>query len=415
MKFSIDDIEADESFEEFLNARGIIQKTRKRHIYLMTVFCNFQGQKPIELIEEAEEDETKGIKKRKRRIKRKLINYVVHLKQNKKATSTIKGYLTDIKAFYDYHDIDLPKLPKNIYENKDLKLRNIAFDEVPEIEHIKKACNTTKIRFKTMILLHFSSGMGASEVRNLTYRDFILAVEDDLQFEDPMNIVNVANKAINSEKIIPTWKLGRYKKARPYVTFSSPESVRAIGEYLLYRLHNNETIKDMDDYLFVTRKNTQIADITYNTAFERLNNRCGFGKRKNGFHFFTSHRLRVAFGTAAKECGVDPVDIRRMLGQKGEDLDDAYLKTTAVRLKNEYMKFVHLLSIEKLEVIQYGDQDVLSLVNRIEELEKGKEEDKEFYRENVKPLLHMVDVLNKDPDLLEKYKEAERRLLEKEN
>ncbi len=123
--------------------------------------------------------------------------------------------------------------------------------------------------------------------------------------------------------------------------------------------------------MFVTVNNEKIRDNNYTHTFSRLNNKCGFGKRSQGNHFFTSHRLRVAFGTAAKNRGIDPVDIRRMLGQRGDELDDAYLKTTAERLKREYMRFVQDLSVEKLEVIEYGDKEVREMARKIEILEKA--------------------------------------------
>ena len=392
MQLSSKDIKNDETFQEFLDARGITAKTVRKHIISMKHYCNLHQQTPTQLIEEAEIEQDNGVKRKKRKIRKKLIKYVAWLKENNRSTGTIKVYLTDIKAFYDDCEIDIPKLPKNICENKDLKLRNIAFDEIPTKEHVRKACSNTTIRNKAMILLHFSSGMGSSEVRNLKYNDFLVAVGEYLDIDETnkLNVVKIANQILKTKECIGTWKLGRYKKARPYITFNSPESNYAIANYLLYRIQENKFIFDLKDYLFVTNSNKLIEENTYIGAFEHLNKSCGFGKRKNGNNFFTSHRLRVAFGSSAKANGVDAVDIRRMLGQKGDYLDDAYLKTTAVRLKAEYMKFVRDLSIEQIEVIKYGDEEVRKIRTDLDmyksELAREKEKQNELKAEKDKEI-----------------------------
>lgn len=381
MKFSVKDIENDETFQDFLNSRGITKNTRRKLTYQMKNYCNYQELTPTQLIEEADEEQDAGTKRKNRTIKKRLINYVNNLKDETKATSTIKSYLSDIKSFYNDNEIDIPKLPKNIYHNKDLALRNIAFDEIPTKEHVKKACSIASIRNKAMILMHFSSGMGSSEVRNLTYVDFLNSILDYIDIDDynELNSVYIAKQILKVKDCIGTWKLGRYKKARPYVTFNSPESTHAIAEYLIYRFQNNRPVLSLDDYLFITYSYNKINPTSHTLMFERLNDACGFGYRKNGNRFFTSHRLRVAFGTAGKERGIDRIDIKRMMGQKGDLLDDAYLKTTAERLKNEYMKFVQDLSIEMIEVIEYGDKDVLKMAHKLEVLEKAYLKNKEIY------------------------------------
>jgi len=407
MKFSNEVIINDEVFQEFLDARGIVKKTRRKHIINMTNYCNLHQQTPTELIEEAESEQDAGIKRKKRTLRKKLIKYVAWMKEKNRATSTIKVYLTDTKAFYDDCEIDIPKLPKNICENKDLKLRNIAFDETPTKEHVKKACDTTNIRNKAMILLHFSSGMGSSEVRHLKYEDFLIANEEYLNIDenDKLNAFKVANQILKVKDCIGTWKLGRYKKARPYITFNSPESNHAIANYLLHRINRNKFILNLNDFLFVTHHNKFIAENTYTSTFGRINKSCGYGKRKNGYNFFTSHRLRVAFGTSAKTKGVDTIDIRRMMGQKGDYQDDAYLKTTAIRLKEHYIKFVKDLSISEIDVIQYSNEEVRKIRRDLDVYKSESAREKEI-QEKIKA------EKDREIELLKKENQLTRKLVE---
>lgn len=133
MQYSVKDIRKDELFSEFLDARGITQKTKRKHTTGMRSYCNFCLQElvneweqkgiiiskhvslmsgPSFLIEEADEEQDKGIKRKKREIRKNLIKFVNYLREKNKMTLTIDTYLTTIKAFYDDNDIDILDYPK---------------------------------------------------------------------------------------------------------------------------------------------------------------------------------------------------------------------------------------------------------------------------------------------------------------
>ena len=66
------------------------------------------------MIEEADEEQDKGIKLRERKVKEYILDYIDAEKDNGKASSNMKSYLETIRALYYENDIDLPKTKKYI-------------------------------------------------------------------------------------------------------------------------------------------------------------------------------------------------------------------------------------------------------------------------------------------------------------
>jgi len=52
---------------------------------------------------------------------------------------------------------------------------------------------------------------------------------------EPYNVPDLRNGLSTREHIIPTWHVERVKTGEPYFTFSSPESIEAILNYLKRR------------------------------------------------------------------------------------------------------------------------------------------------------------------------------------
>lgn len=178
--------------------------------------------------------------------------------------------------------------------------------------------------------------MGASEVRNLTFKDFVTAIEEylDLDDTDKNNMFKVAVNLKDKKEIVGTWKIRRYKTKMPYITFNSPESTVAIVDYIFYRYKMNKPIKNIDDPLFTTKDNAKITSGSHYKLFLRLNDRVGFGLRTKKRRFFTSHMLRKLFTTSLYQAGVDKLAIDWMLGHKINPVTEATLKLKR-RLKKE--------------------------------------------------------------------------------
>jgi integrase len=372
------DIEKDPCVRDFIRSRSLRESTKDGYLLRINQYCKFIGKTPTELIDEAEEEQDQGIKTRKRKIKDYVLDYVEDLKNNNRSNNTIRTNLETIFGFYRAFDIDPPRLRNLVPSNYD----NPSFEELPELKHVKQAIRAcSSIRDRAIILLHFSSGMGSSEIRNLTCRNFIAAVDEylDLDDIDKENMFKVAVNLKDKENLIGTWKIRRYKTNMPYITFNSPESTLAIVDYVFYRYKMNKLVNNMDDPLFVTKDNAQITTHMHQKMFMRLNDRVGFGKRTEKRRFFTSHMLRKLFTTLLYKSGVDKLAIDWMLGHKINPITEAYFKTNEKDLKKNYMKALNHLTLEKVKTRRIKSSEVKDIVR---DLDKKEEEIKQLREEN---------------------------------
>ena len=147
MEYSSNDIKNDELVKEFFD-RVLSETTKRQYILVFKNYSNWRGQLPSEFIEEADIEQNKGIKLKKRKIKRDLIDYINFLKDEGKTQNTVSTYLKCVKALYRDNDIVLPpKLP--IAFSKDAKLKN-GIEELPTIDDVITLYNAGDLRDKAI-------------------------------------------------------------------------------------------------------------------------------------------------------------------------------------------------------------------------------------------------------------------------
>ena len=225
----------------------------------------------------------------------------------------------------------------------------ITTDDIVGKEHILRALEHCNLKYKAILLLMSSSGMGRAEIIHLTYKDFLNAISEYYKpsVKEQFDIYLLAEKVQKKiEDIIPTWQIKRYKTKMPFMTFSSPESTQSIVYYLLERIKNNKPITGIDDPLFVS-KGHQIDNNSFNQYFIQINDKCDFGFV--GHHrFFTSHKLRKYFASTLNKNNVPEISTQWMLGHSIDKVTDAYFKLDVNALKEQYKRVVKDLSIEKV-------------------------------------------------------------------
>jgi integrase len=350
MEFTIEDINYDRYVQDFYQARGLRLSSQESYNIRLKSYCNFLCKSPKELLDISEkEQEDLNIKMKDRKIKRYLLDYADHLRKNGRSESTIKGNLETVKAFYHEYEIETPRI-RVFFTSEN---QNMSYEELPTKEHIKKALKVCGVRAQALVLLHYTSGMGASEVRNLTYGNFIDAMDDYLELDeyDLLNIhkvVKILRK--KHKKLVGTWKIKRYKTGMPYITFNSPESNVAILDYLLERIRKNKKIRNLQDPLFVSHFNQIMSSQIHSFTFKEINDRAGFGLRNKKRYFFTSHMLRKLFTTTLYKAKVDELPINWMLGHKINPITESYFKADVKSLKKHYLKALNELSLENFEV-----------------------------------------------------------------
>jgi integrase len=270
--------------------------------------------------------------------------------------------LTIIRSFYKEFDLDLPRT----YLKQ--KQTTETIKDIPSKEDIRFALKHTDLKYKAIITLMLSSGMGASEISSLTYEHFYNSiskyVESDVK--DPLNVVEIEeilNK--NDVLIVATWNLQRIKTGLNYTTFSSPESIYSILEYL--RKYPPE---NLSSHLFrsqVTRE--KLTPETIFKYFHRLNLNCGFGM-PNRQSFLRSHSLRKYFATTLYKKGIPQLSIDFLLAHKIDNDTSAYFKADIESLKNQYITCIEGLSIESTKTVTLKSPEFIEVMDRLEEMER---------------------------------------------
>lgn len=381
MKFTNDDILKDTEFKGFLRSKSLKESSINLYVIRLRIYCDFHQMSISELIDEAEKEQESGkVKKRRRKVNERLGDFADHLVKEGKSVYTVRGYIESIKAIYNYCDIDTEKI------GVPSPNKNKAYEELITIDEIKLAVQSATIRDRAIILTHMSSGMGLSEVKGLTYGNFIKAVEEYTNKRGYIKPEDLISMLDGIEDIIPRWKMVRVKTDYPFITFTSPEATRETLRYLEYRQSRAFPITNEDDILFCSTNpgkkgangvGQEISKKAYVAIFQRLNDKLGFGKKENTFRRFTSHELRRFFGTQCIRAGLDKMSTDWMMGHAIDEQDAAYFKIREDDLRKRYLKALPYLTLDDVKRVQIDDPEVKELRKQLvesQELNKSYEQ-----------------------------------------
>lgn len=374
MEFNKEDIINDSVFKDFIRSRGIKEQTIRLYESRIRHYCNFTGKSPSELIEEAEEEQDAGIKRRRRKVKIYLLDFIDYQKEKGRGKTTIKSYIETIKGFYYDNDIDIPKIRNSFKDTNNPTLEKLPTKE----EYITAIKHCVTLRDKAILLLQLSSGMGAAEVRNLKYYHFYNALKEyiNLHESDIFDISKIKHQTKEISDLVGIWQVVRYKTGMPYITFSSPEATHAIIDYLIER-NIQKSIVSLEEPLFIAN-GKQISEHAFSFIYRRINQRANFGNRNKNRDFLTSHIPRKMFATTMYESDVEFMAVEWMLGHKIDDTRAAYYKNNVENLKKQYLEGLEGLTLEKIKVkkVTTPEYDIL-----LKELNELRERDENYEKE----------------------------------
>jgi integrase len=399
-KFSLEEISNDQCVTDFIDSREIKEGTKKAYIQRIKRYCNVINKSPIELVEEAEEEQDNSIKSRKRKIKSYLISYKKYLESIGTTPMASRSNMTTVKSFYQAFDIEVPRLKiKQLNEN-------VSLEDTISFEDIKQIVSSAPLRDKAIIMLMLSSGMGAGELKALNYGDFVKSFQDYIKLSknDLFDVEFIYGKLKDRDDLIGTWNITRIKTGMPYYTFNSPESSKSILDYLLERDRMNSYPTDLDEPLFISREKNRLSSMGFIYIFQRLNDKLGLGHRNKFRHTFTSHQLRKLFSTTLYSNGVDKVVVDWLLGHRINQQTEAYFKTNEKDLKNRYTNEVQHLSLEKVKVKEIRTKEFDDLLRK---MGKQEEETKRKLDEKDTELNKITDAFSKVAELLLKEQKEE--------
>jgi integrase len=377
------EISKDTFFRNFIGSKNLSKSTEIVYLGRIKSFCDFRDKKPSELIQEAQIESGN-------KINDYFYDYIENLKKNGKSPSTIINQTDTVKSFYHSFDIDINGIKPIILpetDNSDYKI--ISSDQ------IREALELSSLRDKAIILLHLSSGMEATELRSLTYGDFVNSLDEyfDLNKEELLNVKKIANIVLNSDDLVGTWKIEKHRTEKDYVTFNTPESTKAILNYLIDRERKNKPIKSLNDPLFVNSQNQALKKSAHGSIFKRINNRANFGYLTKKRRFFSSTMLRKFFKSRLYELEIDETIVNAFLGQKLDKNIDYHSNNQVKILKKNYREISGELSMEnanqKTETVTSKEYKIL--IDKLNEKNKELEEIKDYLK-HIKEEMNFADV-----------------------
>lgn len=365
----------EEIFQDFIQERNLSDSTSRLYKAALSDYSKFHNMTLQELIDEADQEEEDMVRAKKRKIKKRLISYRSHKIKNKTPYNTLTVYFAYVKTFYRHNDVEIPYLPRASLK----KEFHERYTDIPTREDIQQALESTKnLQHKALILFMSSSGTAAAETLALTVHEFIKATSE---YHNSHKIHDVIQDLENRKDIIPIFDMVRKKTNYPYYTCCSPEAVQYIIRYLKSRKELTN-----DSKLFEIKNTHSMLSV-----FIRLNEINNFGKVGHG-NFFHSHALRKFHATTIGNRDL----VNALQGRKPDSTTGAYFKDKPERLREEYIKIVHKLTIGKTETFTLKSKEFLKLENENRSIKENQEKIE-------KTLEDLVRFAKQDPDKFAEY------------
>lgn len=319
-------IEESQYFNQFLKERNLSKATVKQYKTSLNQYAQFNNMSIDELIDEADAEEEKGIRLKKRTLKTRLVNFRSHIIETD-SQNTIQNKMTQVRAFYRHFEIEVPQLPylsrKNIR-----KEAPISYDDIPTKTIIREALDFSNLMMRSFILLQCSSGMGKAEALSLSVGQFLESTglyDESKSIHD--NLVNIYK---SEEMIIPTFKMKRQKVNEYYYTFCTAEAVHEIVKMLL----NERRELTCESKLFKVSSNY------INTLMAQINDVLMLGTVNGQYRRFRSHMLRKFNATQLcnGENALSEEEIDFLQGRSRGRIRETYLKKNPLELNHKYIK-----------------------------------------------------------------------------
>ena len=332
------------------------KSTRETYEKAVKLYCSHNDMELFELLQEAEEEENKGVKWKLSSLKRRLISYRHFLLENF-SYNTFRTYFSPIINIYKFFDIEIYDLP-NLNHKAIKKSKPINFRDLPDKEIIREAVNMSSPLIKAVILFMCSSGCALQETVNLTVNDYLQSIGD---YTKKRNVYEAINEIRSRDDIVPTWDIWRQKTNKYYTTYSSPESVIAINSYLLTR----EDKVTGSSRLFQYNKNY------IQQRFIRINNELNLGTVGDyNYGRFRSHMLRKFHASALYNDGMSLDKVNDLQGKAKNKTDQAYFMTNPEDLKYEYISHLPAVTInEEVKKLSIKSPEFIQMENDKRKLE----------------------------------------------
>jgi integrase/recombinase XerD len=238
-----------------------------------------------------------------------IVNYLIHLQSQGKATATIARRLAALKAFYQFlvREKRIPQDPTANLESPKLEKRLPKVLSVREVELLLQQPEPGQpagLRDRAMLELLYATGIRVSELVNLD--------ADHINLE--MGYIRCSGKG-SKERIVPLGSIA-IQSCREYLHAGRSKLVRDRDEPALFVNHHGRRLT-RQGFWKIVKKYAEDA---------RINKE------------ITPHTLRHSFATHLLENGADLRSVQEMLGHADISTTQIYTHVTKGRLKEVYAR-----------------------------------------------------------------------------
>lgn len=378
-------VESDPIFKEFCQNRELSPNTVRLYRIGLQKYVDFTGKSLTELLEESEDEESQNVIFRKRKLNQYLNGFKFLLNELSISDSYKSLLMVQVKAFYNEFEIQLPR-PKRRKNTKNEFQKTIA--SIPTKDEIIKFMERANDVYKAVIIMGLSSGMGISEICSLTFKHLYDATEIKPYTG---TILEIIDKLKAKGDIIPRWDLIRVKTGKPYFTFSSPESVELIINYLdtLHFKHGLYEPKPEDKLFRSLKTCDELKPYNAGLIFNLINKSNGF-RKENGRYVIRTHALRKYFATTCEKNKVPHLSTKWLLGHKINGTDSSYFFADPEAVKMDYLEVLPHLSVEDIETKTILSPEFKELKEKYELDSKAKDEEMARMNKRLELMEHLL-------------------------
>lgn len=376
------DVRDSPKLKRFCLERNLGDHTVRKYYVNLKRYVNFCNKTLEELLEEADEEEDRVTRQGRRKIRERLIDFRVYLKENY-ATNTVLTNMTCVTTFYKHFDITIPELPRMVYNESPNS--SIEFKDLPTIDDIKTAIENSKNpKHKALYLFMACNGTSRNEISKFKYSQFLSAIQEYFpDVETPQDIVDALDGKCDELDIIPIFKMYREKTRYHYYTAISPECVQFCINYI-----KQQGLGLKEDTPFF-----QLSADGVSGAFKLMNNKMKWGK-KGSIDFFSPHRIRK-FNASA----IEDTDFANYIqGRKPNKIRETYFKKDIENVREEYKKHMHKFNIYAHYDVMINSEAYKKMKKQIEdERRKHEDENKKLrkeYEHKINQLEHQNSLLS---------------------
>ena len=335
------DLKSQKMLDKMMKERNVRASTAKGYISTIKMYTEFNQMQLYDLIDEALKEQDAHIPLRESKLKQRLLDYRNYLMNIQDMSSkTVKTYFSKMLTVYRHFECEIPIIPMAQYKHEYVT----TYSDLPTLDHLRQALEVSPVDLRAAICFQASSGSAKAETLQLTVRQFFQGVQEyhDLSFSEDEETLEKILKVLEH-------KLAEYELIVPTFYLERIKTKKfyytfcspEACKWIVMDLKNRIGKTNVQEFL-----NSQLFDFSPSlllTRYQEVNDYFKWG-HKGKFRFFRSHVLRK---WNASNIQMTTEDIDNIQGRSKDEVHQAYIKVKPERLKKTYMEHMWRVCIDE--------------------------------------------------------------------